>query len=126
MKNSNSKGRRVRVVNVSRSEGPLYARRGEDGELHVFDCTVTALAEDGKIYSHIAFVVRGAVMNEDGFYVANYNYKNEVEAFIARVEARGSIDLRFWVEVPPMRSWEENEEWNLKCEADERAWGGWS
>lgn len=113
----------IKIVNASRSEGPLYKVMGEDGELIVFDCGVSVLGVDGKVYVHKAFVVRGAVRSLEGFWCPNYNYKNLVAAFVARVEDRGVIDLRYWEELRE-ESPEDREAYNLKIEADERAWEG--
>lgn len=114
----------IKIVNASRSEGPLYRVTGEDSELHVFDCGVSVLGVDGKVYVHKTFVVRGAVRNPDGFWCPNYGYKNRVAAFVARVEDRGVIDLRYWEELRE-ESPEDREAYNLKIEADERTWEGY-
>lgn len=126
----NIRGTLLKVVDVSRSEGPLYQVRGEDEDLIVFDCTVTVLAADDKVYRHKTFSVKGEVrVYEDdidaGYSVPNFNYKEEVQAFIGRVLERGTIDLRFWEEVPAGPSPEEREAYNLKVEHDERAWEGY-
>ena len=39
----------IRIVNASRSEGPLYKVTGEDGELLMFDSGVSVLGVDGKV-----------------------------------------------------------------------------
>lgn len=124
--NVKSTAKLVPVRYVNRSEGPLYTARGEDGDLTVFDCTVTVLAADGKVYRHTSFHVPGAIEQIDaegykmGFKIPNRRYKEEVQHFIAKVEARGTIDLRYWAEVPAEPSPEEREAYNLRCEQEER------
>lgn len=120
-----SKGNTIRVRYVNRSEGPLYTARGEDGDLAVFDCAVTVLAVDGKVYRHKVFNVPGAIEQIDGdgfkmgFKIPNFRYKEQVQRFIAKVEARGIIDLRHWEEVRE-ESQGEREAYNLRCEQEER------
>lgn len=114
--------RTLKVVDVSKWEGPLYQVMGEDEMLFVFNSSVTVLAADDKVYRHNTFNVPGHGVDEDGHTRPNYDYKNEVQAFIDRVQARGFIDLRFWTEVRT-ETFEEREAYNLRCEADERAWG---
>lgn len=118
----------VKVVDASRSEGPLYTVQGEDSVLHVFDSTVSVLASDGKVYVHKTFTVKGfheAREVDDGEWAhrcPNFNYKNEVQAFIDKVVKRGTIDLRYWEELKG-ESFDDREVYNLRCEQDERAWG---
>lgn len=127
----NTRTKLLKVIDASRSEGPLYAVQGEDQMLYVFDSTVSVLASDGKVYIHNTFTVRGfhpAQEVDDGEWAhpsPNYNYKNEVQAFIDKVTKRGTIDLRYWSELLTESS-AEREAYNLKCEADERAWEGYA
>ena len=117
------------IVNASRSEGPLYTVQGEDQNLYVFDSTVSVLASNGKVYIHKTFTVKGyhpaqEVGDGDWAYATpNFNYKTEVQAFIAKIEARGTIDLNHWEELVT-ESFAEREAYNRRCEADERAWEG--
>ena len=117
------------IVNASRSEGPLYTVQGEDQDLYVFDSTVSVLASNGKVYVHKTFTVKGfnpAGQDDEGEWYCNtpnFNYKNEVQAFIARIEARGVINLAHWEELVT-ESFAEREAYNRRCEADERAWSG--
>lgn len=121
--------RLVPVRYVNRSEGPLYTVQGEDEPLTVFDSTVTVMAADGKVYIHKTFTVKGYVaagQDEDGEWhhnAPNRNYKAQVQAFISRIEARGVIDLQHWDEFHEETP-EQREAYNLKVEADERAWEG--
>src|SRR5688500_17821426 len=107
----------VKVVDVSRSEGPLYTVMGEDELLYVFDSTVSVPGADGKVYVHKTFVVKGCHPGgevEDGewaYPAPNRGYKEAVEDFASKVRARGWIDLRYWEEVVA-QTFEEREAWN--------------
>lgn len=89
---------RVKILWCMPIAGPLYRARAEDDELYCYDWTFRAATSDGRTYEHASHVVRGAVENPEGFLVANYNHRNEAEAFCRRVEERGSIDLQHWIE----------------------------
>lgn len=116
---------KMKVVSVARSEGPLYTVMGEDQVYYVFDSGVVVEASDGKRYAHKTFLVKGyhpAYEYDAGDWAypsPNRSYKEEVEAFAAKVRARGVIDLRYWEEVFEESS-AEREAYNLKCEAEER------
>jgi hypothetical protein len=103
----------VQIDWVEVAEGNLYAKMGEDGELIVFDTTFIAIAADGRRFRHVGHVVKGAIKNPDGFWVANRNYANEARRFVARVEARGFIDLAYWEAcedaAPEGEYWDEDE-----------------
>lgn len=95
---------RVRIFWCRPIAGPLYRVQAEDGELYCYDwtfraaTTVDGTAPDGRTFEHTTHVVRGAVKNPEGHWVANYDHRNLAEAFARRVEERGSIDLQHWIE----------------------------
>lgn len=98
------KRERVKILWCKLIAGPLYRVQAEDGELYCYDWTFRAATTtdgstfEGRTFEHASHVVRGAVKNPEGFWVANYNHQNEAASFSRRVEERGSIDLDYWVE----------------------------
>ena len=100
---SMTKTTHVKILWCMPIAGPLYRAQGEDGDLYCYDWTFRAATTidgvaDGRTFEHETYMVRGAVKSPEGFWVANYNHKNDVEAFCRRVEERGSIDLAYWIE----------------------------
>jgi len=95
---------RVKILWCMPIAGPLYRVQAEDGDLYCYDWTFRAATTvdgstfDGRTFEHASHIVCGAVKNPEGYWVANYNHKNEADAFCRRVEVRGSIDLDHWTE----------------------------
>lgn len=98
------------------AEGELYmAGYDEDGgQVIVFDrwieAQVTAGGEVKATYAHF-LTLKGVVENHEGFPCPNFNQLHEAEALMARMEARGSIDTRYWKKVeariPLEQRWKE-------------------
>ena len=99
-----TKTERMKILWCVPIAGPLYRVQAEDGDLYCYDWTFRAATTtdgstfDGRTFEHASNVVRGAVKNPEGFWVANYNHRSEAETFCRRVEARGSIGPEHWVE----------------------------
>ena len=78
---------RVKILWCMPIAGPLYRVQAEDGELYCYDWTFRAAtttdgsAFDGRTFEHASYVVRGAIKTPESFWVANYNHRNEAEAF---------------------------------------------
>ncbi len=99
-----TKTKRVKIFWCVPIAGPLYRVQSEDDELYCYDWSFRVAAStdgvtaDGRTFEHATHAVRGAVKNPEGYWVPNFNHKNEAEAFCQRVKACGSIDLAYWVE----------------------------
>lgn len=103
-------------------ESRLYQVMGEDEMLNVYDFHVMVTLNDGRRFVHNSFTVKGASRDSDGFMCFNRNGMQVAYKFCAKVESVGSIDLSYWTEIVDV-SWEDREEYNIKCEADEKNWG---
>ncbi len=110
---------RTLITDVGPLEGPLYTVSGEDELLYVFDTGVIATAQDGSLWQHATFVVKGFV-TVDGVPLPNYAYRTQMQAFVEKVRKAGSIDVSYWLPyVEP--SFAEREAYNQRCEDEERA-----
>lgn len=88
-------------------ESQLYEAQGEDGPFFVFDSTIVAETTAGLFLC--GYGVLGYVVDEDGLAHPNHNYKNECLAIIARLVARGDVEIDEkdgWTFLPPNPSLE--------------------
>lgn len=115
--------KQTKIIDVQVWQGGLYQVMGEDEMLYVFDAGVVVVTADNRRWIHKTFLVKGAGRDEDGCTRPNRGWREEVETFRARVDKRGTVDLAYWEELIE-ESWQERERYNLRCEEDERAWGG--
>ncbi len=114
---------RIAILDCSWTQGYLYTVHGEDSLLCVADTFFVATSVDGTRYILNTYRQPGFHRDEDGIARPAFNYANDADAFVARVEARGSIDPSRWsryVEETPA----ERDAYNLRCERDERTWEG--
>jgi hypothetical protein len=113
------------VGSLTAGEGPLYPVHCEDEVAHCFDCWITVEA-GGKTYM-MAQAVRGFATDPEGFSHPNRNYRNQLDALLAQIEAVGSINPALWTETAP--DWEARQlaayrTDDTRDENDERAaWG---
>jgi hypothetical protein len=114
--------KRIEITSCSYSQSELYTVMGEDSLLYVFDTGCVTEDAQGTRWMHKAFIVKGFGRDNDGVAHPNRCWEIEANAFVEKVMARGTIDPTYWEVVPaydPIAA----EAYNLRCEADERAWG---
>jgi len=97
---TNNKAPRIAIQSCSAVEGPLYAVQFEDSVGYCYDWSFEVRGTDGKRYVLRGHRIEGAVRCDEGFFCPNHQARGQAERFAQRVEARGSINLALWDEVP--------------------------
>ena len=113
---------KVTEAQIGVVQGHLYEVGTEDGVAHVFDTEIAAyLGKDVWVLS--GFTVRGFKVNAEGYAFPNRNYRNEAQAMVNRILARGVIDTAHWVKLASRPSLQEREAYNYSRELEEHL--GW-
>jgi hypothetical protein len=87
-------------VSLSYFQGDLYRVYGEDGPLHCAETIITAKFNGAEYW--LKHSIPGHYEIDEGEYgvtvVPNYQYRQDADKLIDKIEARGVIDLQHWIE----------------------------
>jgi len=87
-------------VSLSYFQGDLYQVHGEDGPLYCAETIITAKFNGGEYW--LKHSIPGHFVFDDEEYgpsiSPNRHYREDAEKLIAKIEARGVIDLQHWIE----------------------------
>lgn len=87
----------VKITEAHVVEGNLYEFAGEDCMKVTFDCRIIATGTDGKTYM-MDQIFAGKGFDPDTGFDYVINSREDANAVLVRVLARGCIRLAFWTE----------------------------
>lgn len=91
---------------ITAYDGPLYTVQGEDGLLYCFNTLILLTLACGKQY-FLNYEIPGHVTpsyqeDENGYCEAfpypNRDYKKQADDLIAKIKAKGEVNLLYWME----------------------------